>query len=51
MRTVILISGILIAESINPTHMAGYSTAVMTFMAVLVGISMVMDIVDFFSKK
>jgi len=49
MRTVILISGILIAEAINPIHMQ--STEVMVFITVLVGISMVMDIVDFFSKK
>jgi len=50
MRTVILISGILIAEAVNPVHMEGFSAPVVTFVGVLLMASMVMDIVDFFKK-
>ena len=44
MRTVTLLVGIFIAEAINPEIFSNYSENVLTFVSILLGFILVMDI-------
>ena len=50
MRTVIFMSGVMIAEAINYNYFISATKKVKTFAAIVLLVAIVMDIVEFFKK-